>query len=190
MKTNWITPLSVLALAVLVIAIASWYLFPGWQKTEGGFWQLLSVAFVSVLAIAKDLIAYVKEWGSLFKPKEKIAKKLDADDTVLADVPVTALQETKQPSGASAKAALRSLLLESFREQDLREVVSDHFPELSASIGSKSSTREIATELIEFVFSRRQVDELLAIVKTYNPRQYQHHAQAIQDAFGASNGKK
>ena len=192
MNRRWLTPLTVFLLVVLVVLLVSWYAFPGWSEEEGGFWRLVGIVITATLAILNELLKYIKGWNDIAKPDEKVAdlpneKESDSfgtqNNNLLPGVEVEGIQ-------VSDKATMRELLLDALREQELREIVSDHYPQLYSLISNKNSSREIVAELIDFVFARRDVMSLLEIVNKYNPRQYQHHKQTINHIISHLNSDR
>lgn len=60
-KSIWKKPLLWLGVAIIVIALISWFAFPGWRSAQGGFWEMLGVVAVGVLSAAKDVVSLWKE---------------------------------------------------------------------------------------------------------------------------------
>jgi hypothetical protein len=188
MKMKWFAPLTILASIVIIVSVISWYAFPAWRDVQGGRWQLLGIVIVATLPIAKDVLGFVKEWNTVAKPndEEQNSSKSMKTDPSLASIQGSGQKE----SGAAGKAAMRALLLDSLREQELREIISDYFPDLFSTISSRSNPREIIAELIEFACKRRQVKLLLEIVDRYNPRQYRRYQKGIDEIMAGLSSEE
>jgi tetratricopeptide (TPR) repeat protein len=57
-------------LAVLLVAIISWFVFPEWHAAPGGFWATSSAVALALLAILKDAVPLLKELAKKEPPKE------------------------------------------------------------------------------------------------------------------------
>ncbi len=64
----FLKPLLLLGLALIGVVVVSWIVFPDWQTQPGGFWKLLGVAAVAVIALAGGLLGVLKTWRELQSP--------------------------------------------------------------------------------------------------------------------------
>lgn len=72
----FLKPLLVLGLVLILVVAVSWFAFPGWRAQTGGFWTLVGVGAVGVLAFGKELLGILKTWQELHRPPAKpIAKR-------------------------------------------------------------------------------------------------------------------
>jgi hypothetical protein len=67
MKSKLFTPFIIIGIAIIVIAVVSWFAFPAWQARPSGFVELLGVVFLGVLSAVKDLLAAIKEIRTIQK---------------------------------------------------------------------------------------------------------------------------
>lgn len=51
--------------AILAVVILSWFAFPGWRSTPGGFLILLTAAVIGVVALAANIVGIAKDWKDL-----------------------------------------------------------------------------------------------------------------------------
>lgn len=70
------------------------------------------------------------------------------------------------------KPLIKKFLIDSLREQEIREIISDQFPEVELNISSKSSVRELVGELSTYAIRQGQLEYLIEITGKYNPYQY------------------
>ena len=76
MKKNiYFRPFFLIGAFALIVVIGSWFLFPDWRVTPGGFWVLLVGGVSGVLVFASSLLSIAKDWKDLFQPEKDSLKK-------------------------------------------------------------------------------------------------------------------
>lgn len=55
---------------LLVVVIISWFVFPDWRATPGGFWTLLGIASVGIAGFLRDVVGITKDLNEMNKNKE------------------------------------------------------------------------------------------------------------------------
>lgn len=78
------------------------------------------------------------------------------------------------------KPVLRQFITDALREQELKEVITDHFPSVELNTSSKSSIRELIGELVNNALYQGKVEHLIGIVKRYNPYQYNNYEKELE----------
>jgi hypothetical protein len=78
------------------------------------------------------------------------------------------------------KPVLRQFVTAALREQELKEVINDYFPTAELNIGSKSSIRELVSELINSAIQQGKVEHLIGIVRRYNSYQYNKYQEELE----------
>ena len=90
----FLKPLLVFSLALLVIVAVSWFAFPHWRAQTGGFWTLVGVGAIALVAFVKELLGIIKTWQELHEPpakptaKRPPARKPRQEQTVTGSVDV------------------------------------------------------------------------------------------------------
>jgi nucleoside phosphorylase len=78
-------------------------------------------------------------------------------------------------------ATLRKLILVGFSEQEIREIITDYFPEAESGLGGDMPFREIVGILLSYCKRNNQIEELLTYIKKKNPRRYEEFAPELVD---------
>lgn len=65
---------------LLVVVITSWFVFPDWRATPGGFLTLIGTALVGIVGFIRDVVTIVKDLNEmnknkLSKPERKTPEK-------------------------------------------------------------------------------------------------------------------
>ncbi|MCP4614712.1 MAG: CHAT domain-containing protein [Planctomycetes bacterium] len=68
---------------------------------------------------------------------------------------------------------VRRLVLAALSEQELRELITDYFPDVGIDIGAKYNFREMVETLVKFCKRKGQIETLVNRVKEINPYQYE-----------------
>lgn len=72
----FLKPLLVIGLVLILVVAVSWFAFPGWRAQAGGFWTLVGVGAMGLIAFGKELLGVLKTWRELHEPPAKpIAKR-------------------------------------------------------------------------------------------------------------------
>ena len=71
----FLKPLLVLGLVLILVVAVSWFAFPNWRAQTGGFWTLVGVGAIGVLAFGKELLGVLKTWQELHEPPAKPTAK-------------------------------------------------------------------------------------------------------------------
>ncbi|MBM7846497.1 patatin-like phospholipase family protein [Herpetosiphon giganteus] len=97
-------------------------------------------------------------------------------DKINQSNPINTIVSQKNPSTIDRKpleiASLRKYIIDSLSEQDLRELISDHFPDIKADLGYKYSFRDAVSTLIDYSYRQEQIKRLVKLVGHINPNQY------------------
>lgn len=180
MKVKWLGPLSIIALIIIGIAVVSWFAFPQWKNTDGGFMMLLGIVTVSAVPVIREIVTIIKEWNSIKDSKQ--SKDIPGPEGNIASNNIESPKHSII-SYNEIKPVLRSFVTEALSEQELREVISDYFAGVKLNISSKSSIREMVDELINYSVSQGRVEYLIEITGKYNPYQYNKYKKDLAAAI-------
>ena len=70
-------------------------------------------------------------------------------------------------------ANIKQLMLVGLSEQEVREIISDHFPEVGIDVSDRMPFREVVQQLVDHCKRQNRVPELLICVKIINPARFQ-----------------
>ncbi|MFT3892776.1 MAG: hypothetical protein QM730_14185 [Anaerolineales bacterium] len=108
---------------VTVVAV-SWFAFPNWHATEGGFWTLLGIAAVGVAGFLKDVVGIMKDLNEMRSSVSKKSgnkannvvgrntvpsKKSDTSKLMHALFACTSIQNRSARADLASKTALTTL---------------------------------------------------------------------------------
>ena len=66
---RYLTPFVWIGIAIVLVAIVSWFAIPGWQTMPGGLLLLVVAAAVGVLTIVQQVVSIAKDAKELQKPE-------------------------------------------------------------------------------------------------------------------------
>lgn len=88
---------------------------------------------------------------------------------------------------SKVKHILRQFITDSLREQELREIISDYFPQVEISISSKTNIWGIVEELVNYATHQGTVGKLILVVGEYNPYQYSRYKEELIELINLLN---
>ena len=195
MYKSFKTVLVILGLVLVVVGI-SLVVYPEWLAVPGGLLVLLGFALYLIANIGSALANWQiflhggeSERAEVYNTSsgEEIEHLENRLPTSLSHPPSTLLTG----SGQNVQVAIstdseyktnevRQLLLASVNEQELREIIADHFPEVKSNIGVKFGLREIVDTVLDYCVRHGKVGELVDMVAMINPHRYRLYKSKLK----------
>jgi hypothetical protein len=76
MKSKKLSPFLWIGIAVIIVALISYFAIPGWKGIPGGVWILLGLVVPTVIGMAANLVAFAKDAKAL-QEEETLVKPAD-----------------------------------------------------------------------------------------------------------------
>jgi hypothetical protein len=124
-----------------------------------------------------DLFEYVQPRVTNDHPKQHPIFKAELEENFTVaryprDKGGTGLQIADRQRDGAHTATVRQFLLASLNEQELREIITDYFPDVNSDLGSKYSFRDVVDALISYCAKQGRIRELVTRARHINPYQY------------------